>query len=362
MKIAYFMNTLNALNWGGQATSNGIKKLINKTYPNSEFIPLKLPPFPFNKIRIIRILWEKKLVKAILHDDRSNVVKNLKKLNINEEIFNGFDTVCFNGEGAIHAKSGHLIRFMGMLYEFKKRGAYVAALNQTVDLGDNKELQDVVKKVYGMVDYLAVREPISLRELQKLGLNPNLVGDAAYALGKFSEEYIKELTQNLNLPEKFIAVTGSSYLKRNRKSLRLMGDILNQIQKFYQDIPIYFMANAKTDIYLANKLQKKYGFTIFAAPKEKYERAIAVIASSYVLIGGRQHPNIFAAMQHVPFIPLKGNTHKMEGIVELLEYPIDVLDWEDSSRLKEVFEKLEEKRITLFDTVKIPKLESIHLG
>ena len=303
-----------------------------------------------------------KLAKAILNDDRLNVVKNLKRLNIDEKTFNGFDTVCFNGEGAIHSKSGHLLRLMGMLYEFKKRGAFVSALNQTVDLGDNELLKKVVQKVYSMVDYLAVREPVSQRELQKLGLEPALIGDAAYALGKFSDEKIASLIPDLKLPSKFIVVTGSSYLKRNKKSIKMMDNLFSEIEKFYQGIPIYFMANAKTDIYLAHKLQSKYGYTIFAAPKEKYERAIAVIAKAHLVIGGRQHPNIFAAMQGVPFVPLAGNAHKMEGVIELLQYPINVLKWNETEKFKIGFQELEQIRNNLYDNVIVPKIDNICLS
>ena len=204
MRIAYFVNSFNSINWGGQATSKGIKTLVKKTYPDAEFVPLDLPSAPMKKLRIVRTIWERKLARAILNDDRKGVVKYLKRLNIDEHFFDGFDTVCFNGEGAIHAKSGHLIRLMGMLYEYKQRGVFVSALNQTVDLAGNSLLQEVVKKVYSMVDYLAVREPVSQRELQKLGLEPELVGDAAYALGAFSEEKIEKLIDDLDLPEKFI--------------------------------------------------------------------------------------------------------------------------------------------------------------
>lgn len=361
MRIAYFVNSAKSINWGGQATSKGIKTLVEKTYPGAEFIPLDLPPFPLNKFRIVRTIWEKKLAKAILKDNHEGVVKYLRKLNIDESFFDGFDTVCFNGEGAIHAKSGHLIRLMGMLYEYKQRGAFVSALNQTVDLGDNDLIKAVVKKVYSMVDYLAVREPVSQRELEKLGLFPDLVADAAYALGAFSKEKTDSLISDLNLPKKFVAVTGSSFLARNRSSVKLMDRLLNKIEAFYVDIPIYFLANTKTDMYLAKKLKEKYGFSIFSVP-EKHDRAMAVIAKAYIVIGGRQHPNIFAAMQGVPFIPLQGNTHKMEGVVELLKYPMDVLSWKDDAEFENAFKKMEKIRVRLNSIVEVPKIEHICLN
>lgn len=360
MKIAYFANSTNSINWGGQATSKGIAILVKQCYPDATFVPLNLPSFTLQKLRIVRTIWEKKLAKSILADDRRGVVKYLKKLNIDENYFDGFDTVCFNGEGAIHAKSGHLMRFMGMLYEYKQRGAFISALNQTVDLGDNDLIKAVVKKIYSMVDYLAVREPVSQRELQKLGLSPEVVGDAAYALGAFSSDEVKALISDLNLPDKFVSVTGSSILRRNRKSIGLMDALLEKIVSFYKDMPIYFLATTKTDMYLAKKLQTKYGFEIFSPP-EKHDKAMAIIARSYILIGGRQHPNIFAAMQGTPFIPFRGNTHKMEGVVELLQYPMDVLGWDDQDQILKAFEKMESLRDYLEEDVRVPKIESICL-
>ncbi|MCW8821293.1 MAG: polysaccharide pyruvyl transferase family protein, partial [Sulfurovum sp.] len=135
-----------------------------------------------------------------------------------------------------------------------------------------------------------------------------------------------------------------------------------QIQEFYTDVPIYFLANTKTDMYLAKKLKEKYGFSIFSVP-EKHDRAMAVIAKAYIVIGGRQHPNIFAAMQGVPFIPLQGNTHKMEGVVELLNYPLPVLKWNESSDvIQHTFKMLEDLRDKLHSILTVPKLKTICLS
>ena len=121
---------------------------------------------------------------------------------------------------------------MGMLYEFKQRGAFVSALNQTVDLGNNKFIQDVVKKVYSMVDYLAVREPVSQRELQKLGLNPELVADAAYALGSFSKEKIDILIADLNLPQKIRCNHGIVISQKKQKVYKINGQTFGRNKKF----------------------------------------------------------------------------------------------------------------------------------
>lgn len=337
MRIAYFVNSFNAINWGGQATSTGLKNLVEKNYPEAEFVPLDLPVLPYKNFPFLRRFLNGKLAHAILRGDGNAIAEGLSRLNLPADRFEGFDTVCFNGEGAIHSRSGHLIRLMGMLACFKQRRAFVSALNQTVDLAGRAKAREVVAMVYRAVDYLAVREPVSRRELADLGLEADVVPDAAFALPRLSREQIARHTDPLGLPARFIGVTGSSALKRG--SVRVMDRLLEAIRGYYKDIPVVFLANTKTDIALAEALKRKHGYTV-VKPPVKYEQAMAVIARAHLIIGGRQHPNIFAAMHHVPFIPFQGNTHKMEGLVELLNYPVAVLPWNASGPLlRDAFEK-----------------------
>jgi polysaccharide pyruvyl transferase WcaK-like protein len=331
MKIGYFVNSINSVNWGGQATSHGIKYLVETTRGDDDFIPIDLPNFPFNKIRVYRKWYEYKLSKAILNDDRENVLKNLEKLNIKRNFFENIDFVCFNGEGAIHSKSGHFIRLMGILYEFNKRKIWVSSINQTVDIYKNSQYQKILKKVYSEVNFLSVREPVSKRELEKIGLNPFLIPDAAYFLPKLEETDIIELTSRFNLPEKYITITGSSYLSRNKKSLSYMEKVLKIVNIKFPHVKLYFLANTKTDLYLANKLVDKFNYYIISYDDIKYKTAEAIISRSYCLIGGRQHPNIFAFIYNTPFIAFSGNSHKMEGVIELMNYPIKVLNWNSKS-------------------------------
>ena len=334
MRIAYFINSFNSINWGGQATSSGLKLLVESNYPDAEFVPLNEPPLPGKYIPWLRNHLNRKLADAILDDDVRRTGECLKRLSVPLGLFDGFDTVCFNGEGAIHSRSGHLIRLMGMLYYFKRQGAFVSVSNQTVDLGQNALAQKVVSKVYRTVDYVAAREPVSLRELASLGIKAELVADAAYALPRLTPEQIEKHTAHLGLPKRFIGVTGSSALKKS--SVSIMDFILNLVREHYQ-LPIVFLANAKTDIALAEALRQKHGFMIIKPPV-KYEQAMAVVARAEWIIGGRQHPNIFAAMHHVPFIPFCGNTHKMQGVVELLGYPLNVLSYsKDQAAIKAAF-------------------------
>lgn len=354
MKIAYFINTFKSINWGGQATSNGIKYILNIEYPDAEFVPVDLPDLPFKKIRILRTYYEFKLKNAILKDDKHTVIKMLKKMNIEEDFFDDFTHVCFNGEGAVHYTSGHLIRFMGLLYLAKMKGKFVASVNQTIDLNNQVSLEEVVSKVYNLCDFVSVREPLSFDVAKKIGINKvELIPDAVYGLPIIEEHEINTITQQYCLPQKYITITGSSKLKRDNESILKIKRIIGAVQDVYGDVKLVFMANAKTDIYIARKLQKKYSLIVFESPKVSYHEAMAIIAHSEILVGGRQHPNIFAYIYKVPYLAFEGNTFKNSGVALLQNYPYVPLAFDASKNdIVNELEKIKNDKIK-FNEIKI---------
>ena len=327
MRIAYFINTFKSINWGGQATSSGIKYMIEQNYPDAEFVPLTLPDLPFKKFKILRKFYESRLIRAIQNDDLNKVYYYLEKMNVPNTIFQDFSHICFNGEGAVHYKSGHIIVFMGLLYIAKKQNKVVVAINQTIDLNENQILETLLSGVYNSLDFVSVREPISYDYAKNIGIrNVKLIPDAVYGLPKTNKSEIDDIVQQYNLPKKYITVTGSSILTRNNKSLIQVRKIIQYIQEYFH-LPIVFMANAKTDIWLAHKLKDEFELIIIEPPV-RYKDAMAIFANSEILIGGRQHPNIFAYIYEVPYVPFVGNTFKNEGVAKLQEYPLRPFQWD----------------------------------
>ena len=358
MKIAYFLNTFKSSNWGGQATSNGVKYLLSKEYPNVEFCPLDLPELRFKKIKLLRTWHEKKLIKSLLDDDSKGVIKQLERLNINEDIFDSYTHICFNGEGAIHHRSGHLVRLMGLLYLANLKNKKVASINQTLDFAGDKKLESLVSKVYNMCDFVSVREPISHELAIKIGIKKcKLIPDGVYGLPIMSKDEIKSKIEKYRLPNRYITLTGSSALKRDKKSLELMSNVIKAIQKAYGDVLILFMASAKTDVFLAQNLKNRFGLRVIDSSNADYKEAMAIFANSMLLVGGRQHPNIFAYIYKVPYIALEGNTFKNSGVAKLQNYPIAPLSW--SSSFDEIYNTIEsiQKRDIEFRDIKIESFD-----
>ena len=326
MKVLYFLNTANSTNWGSQATSAGMKHLVSVNYPNAEFFPfdfkgLPMKWFPFaRKIPDILLLW------CIKHKKVQWVKRILSWYGIDLNVYNNCDVVLFNGEGAIHDKSGHFFRLISSLYAFKASNKTVISMNQTVDVAKNGLHAQLLQLVYPQLDAVYAREPVSCRFLEDLGIKNTVIGDAAYALPLMSREEVDEISSRYDLPGKFIAVTGSSVLDRNESSVKQVLKVIDAIKSV--EYEVVFMANTKTDLYIANKIKEIRDIRIVSYKNAKYPQAMAIIAKARILIGGRQHPNIFAAMYHTPFIGLDGNTHKMRGVMELLNYPYQSFSWD----------------------------------
>lgn len=208
-------------------------------------------------------------------------------MNISEDFFDKFTHICFNGEGAVHYKSGHLIRFMGLLYLAKFKGKVVASINQTIDLNNNKKLEQLLSKIYNICDFVSLREPLSFDLAKQIGIkNCKLIPDAVYGLPIISDDEIKTIVKKHSLAKKYITVTGSSILKRNSDSLDKLNNLLEAIKVTCKEIPIVFMANAKTDLYLAQKLKEKFDLVIIESSKVDYYDAIAIFSHSIFLAGG----------------------------------------------------------------------------
>jgi polysaccharide pyruvyl transferase WcaK-like protein len=350
MKIAYYVDSSSAVNWGGQATSAGIRHLVEQTYPDAEFVPVRFRPLPFRNATYLRRG----------HDRLALLLRLLDWYGIDRDLYRRFDVVCFNGEGAIHDRSGHVFRLLGSLYAFKRQGVRVYSVNQTVDVRPDGLPAKLIREVYPLLDRVAVREPRSLALMHALGLDAELVGDAAYALPRMAPEERATRFARHAIAQPFIAVTASSSLRRDSASVAKVDRLLQALAGL--EVDMVFLANTKTDLYIARQLQARHRLKIVDYETADYLDAIAIISMAALVVGGRQHPNIFAAKYGVPFIGLDGNTHKMRGVAELLNYPLPVFQWDfDAAALRAAAQRA---LAGDYDAaaIRVPVLERIDLG
>lgn len=112
MKIAYYVDSSNVVNWGGQATSAGIRHLVMTSYPDATFTPLRFGEIPFRHATFLRRIPEYLMYRHVVRGDVEKLKSLLHWYGMDRAMYDRYDVVCFNGEGAIHDRSGHYFRLL----------------------------------------------------------------------------------------------------------------------------------------------------------------------------------------------------------------------------------------------------------
>jgi hypothetical protein len=340
MKITLLNDTSDSVNWGCQATSHNIKRIIGTHFHDAQFQSVTNPKLPTKFFKPLRKYFNQSLMN-LLADDISNkdeIYRQLSRLNFPDLGSPLPDKIYLNGEGMLHRKSGHLPRLLGTLIHYKNQGVWVGAINQTVDLAPNSPELNVLVQVFSAMDYISVRDPYSYQLLLSAGLeNCQLVPDAAFGCVTSTNEEIAEVRGKNGLPNNYIVLTGSSAL--TEKSISKFGAVYRCL-KTLTKLPIVLLGNTKTDYHLAKQVKKNDPSSILISRQTTYKEAMALIAGADLFVSGRFHPMIFAALAGTPLLPLTANTHKNQGLLKMLKYPIDAIDWNDIAALKKGLEVL----------------------
>lgn len=324
MKILLLNDTSKTTNWGCKATTDGVKKTLTSQFHACEIHSIELDVIPYRKIKQVGKYRSANIMKGILQNaSPDSVRKKLTGLGVHFlDDWLAYDRLYLNGEGDIHGKSGHAARLISLLWLFKTYGKYTAAINQSIDFQNNSLQASFLKAVYSNLDCLTVREPQSLELSRAIGIdNAQLVPDAA-----FSIPGCNQISREQNTDKRYICLTGSSAIPRKDESY--FQRYINIITRHFDD-NLVFLASTKTDKRIAEILQHEYKQLSIVDEKTPYQEIVKILADARLLIGGRFHPSIFAASHGTPFIAIEGNTHKMEGLIEMLEYDIPVCKWRD---------------------------------
>jgi len=321
---------------------NGLRGVLSGLCDTNQVNSVELLPLPYRKIKLFRRHAVSRLASCLKDPNAAPDVLSgaLKSLNYELDASQLPDRLYLNGEGDIHSRSGHLARLLGIASLHKRLGACVCAVNQSVDLVPGSEAASLVKMTYPTFDYISVREPCSLRLLNQLGLDKvELVPDAAFSLPPVTDEEVAVAAFELQLPAQYVCLTGSSDL-----NARSAGKFLPVYESVRQvtGLPVVMLASTKTDKALGKLLHDRNPEVRVITDTVDYRSVMAVIAGSQMLVGGRFHLAIFAALQGTPVVPFEGNTHKIKGLVELLAYPVGSIDWKEQelypAQIRYVFE------------------------
>jgi hypothetical protein len=332
-------------NWGCQATSWELVKFIHQTFGDRLVVPFDfIPLFPRAQIDLqidSRLGVEIETALAASHPTETEL---LLLLNVAEQRYGHYlekirnsDVVFFQAEGTLTGSDMiHGWRLLLLPYIAKRIfGKTVLSLNQTF-FWKNPRLDDFVLNVLDSFDLVAVREPVSLEYLQSNGFfKACLIPDVAFlAPAVLSGEGLPRLEPNKH----YFGVTGSAILQFFSIDSIIL--LVEEIRDRFGIVPV-FICSAGSDLELVSRVQMHWGEGVLSlAPSSNYRAVAAIIQQCDFLFGGRYHMAILAATVKTPFVLLPSNTPKNEGLLALLDYPLNVRHIEDASGILEDVQRI----------------------
>ena len=225
----------------------------------------------------------------------------------------------------------YLPMVMFEVYLAKRLGKKVVTINKSISLKDPLAFK-IVSYVYKMVDMHTIREPISKKELLRMGCKENrilVLPDFAFAADI--------------LPKKDIEYTiGKEGIKKGDVGLIIRGDmpvdyekwllVINYIQRIHKR-RVFFIFTCKSH---DKKVFKKLSSMCILHKFSKYYDFPAVInllKNFDFVITDRYHGVIFAILANTPIIAIHSTMHKTEGLFMLFNYPIKVAKRGDSGSI-----------------------------
>ena len=329
MRILLLNDTTDWYHFGCTATSTA---LINKL----KKLGHKVTPFPITEI--YKIKSTPKTKKEFINHQKFDEFTSDNSDLVN--LIQSHDAIIINGEGTIHGLNPAPTSLLYVAYISKTRfGKHVEILNHsaypehTTKITNSNEAE-VYQLVYSIIDFAAIREPISYTTMKKININaaecfdcmplyirdsylPNreiitkdkdlilLAGSATWVqIHMLSAEKgnIKEYHEGLTSLSKFI-----KFLNKEGKSVEFLYGAKEYPSKDDQEFLEFF----KRDFHVSDEMLPVY-------EAKNLDDWLSKIESSSLLISGRFHHTIAAACLGTQFITLNSNTPKIEGIVEVL--------------------------------------------
>jgi len=244
------------------------------------------------------------------------------------------DAIIINGEGTLHGITSAPRSLLYLAYIAKTEFAkHVEILNHSAypqhdtSLANTEEAA-IYKLVYDIIDFAAIREPVSFRVMKNLSIKIEESFDCMPLY--IRNHYVKTNAKQTN---KLLIAGSATWLELNIAS-NLRGNIedftqgLSGFNQYVQEMSsrgfkIKFLYGADSFPAKDDKEFIEYMQNNFQANFEVYQAStlddwLRCIEEATILLSGRFHHTIAAACLGTHFIALNSNTPKMEGLMQAL--------------------------------------------
>jgi polysaccharide pyruvyl transferase WcaK-like protein len=230
------------------------------------------------------------------------------------------DTIVLNGEGTIHHAGVGALTLLGFCKIAKELGKKVFVLNCSIfDLEPF-----LLETLRDCVDGIAVREPLSQRYLADHGIHATQSADCLFLMG--AEDGRVFQWPDLDAAKKYALYTPGVLTAFGQvDAVAVRRDIAQLRGEGYE---VLYHTIETEDEQMA-PIAAEAGARILPLGCLRWREMPGFLRRMGLVVSGRYHINIFAALAGVPFIPLSTNTGKMAGVLELLSPArnIPVREW-----------------------------------
>jgi len=295
--------------WGCSCTSIAIHQQLRLKW---EFIQ-SVPTHKTNALAPIP--------QTIEHFDDINFFQEFEKNNprLIQKVSNA-SYIYINGEGTLHninqANLGLLYLAYIASYKLNKK---VSIINHSCYPSDGQLITDslefnIYQKVYGGLDHIAIREPISLELMSTAGLK---ITPSFDCLPLFIQQHYQTagVAKSNN-----IIIAGS--VNWGKETIQQIKQLIIQLHKAGHTPCLLVGASAFTagdDICLVNELSAVIGTECQLIHAHSEQQWLRTIDEAKLLISGRFHYTIAAAFLNTAFIVMESNTPTITGLLQMLQ-------------------------------------------
>ena len=350
-RLLFLSENAAAENWGEQAMTHGIKRILRDTIPDLDIVTVAfsrlvrtfrrwsvwphglfdsaaaLPRFTYSLSRRLSRVVE--FFPAIV-DDFDAAADQWCRGDGGPPaadfvpVLRDADVIVHNGEQQIYRNSTEGCRALFLLWLARTRLNKISCeINHTAHLTSMIPIMPgMVKRVYPQLDVVTVREPSSLDNLRALGItNATLVPDPVFYLNAddVDDARVAEWKRVVGLGRGPYFCLSPSALPMSAPRNGWGGEIVRLVERLKRVVPQAVLIAEDSRFQFFREVASATRSAFFG-PEHGFADLWPLLRDASFLVSGRYHHVIMASMVGCPFVPLTTVTHKMQGVCRQLNW------------------------------------------
>ncbi|MEX2243706.1 MAG: polysaccharide pyruvyl transferase family protein [Fimbriimonadaceae bacterium] len=302
-RILLLMDNRADSNWGSQATTSALVRLLSEAFPGAEVrgVP-RSACRPENGIK-------RSLATALVQKGSRWALDALTRSW--RQDFEWADLVVVNGEGTLHPQPQALrwVCSVTAMARLHKKPFWIVNCSLRC-LGDKTE--PLFAAFFREAEHVAAREPVSFREMKAIGADPVQAADCAWLTQPSSRDEALQIVGAAGVKGDFAVMTGSASV--HKWPVAHQASVIEALRA--RGLEVLYTHSDRRDV--ENLAALGAGLPVVTHKEASFQQLTAIQSLAKIVVGGRFHPTILAALVGTPFVAVPSNTHKMAGLMEML--------------------------------------------